>query len=434
MATYTYPVTNPFEARRVTEPEFEPDLFADDLYVDLDSVRGKEFRQNIAFDLSIDAGPTIRDSKLAYQSDDYVKIIFSGHRGCGKTTELKRLHDDLNDPSRYAAIYFSIEDETIYEGFQPTDLFVWIIVKLVQFLEVQGVRAGTTALDNLRRQLLTDVTIEDETKESTELELSTEVGGGFDFFGWLKFGTEAKAVMADNNQVSTKIREQVRQNTLPIIYQINAALVDIREAVRQQGKGEDLLFIIDGSEKLSFEVYEYLFLKNSHLIRELGLNLIAAVPIDAYYRIMDALVYFSNKYTIPMIKLANEHAVDCLKEIIRRRIDEPTFFEEGVLDECVRYSGGCVRQLLQIVNAVIRRTRGQKADMEAARQAIRELGRRMFELLDNQHLTILNSGNYQTGEAKVREMLFQLVLLKYDDDLTPNPLLEPFVTVTQPQS
>ena len=259
MATYTYPVTNPFEARRVTEPEFEPDLFADDLYVDLDSVRGKEFRQNIAFDLSIDAGPTIRDSQLAYQSNDYVKIIFSGHRGCGKTTELKRLYDDLNDPSRYAAIYFSIEDETIYEGFQPTDLFVWIIVKLVQFLDSQDIRAGTSALDNLRKQLLTDVTVEDEIKTGSELELSTEVGGGFDFFGWLKFGTEAKALLADSNQVSTKIREQVRQNTLSVIYQINAALVDIRETIRHREKGKDLLFIIDGSEKLNFEVYDYLY-------------------------------------------------------------------------------------------------------------------------------------------------------------------------------
>lgn len=434
MATYTYPVTNPFEARRVTEPEFEPDLFSDELYVDLDSVRGKEFRQNIAFDLSIDAGPTIRDSQLAYQSDDYVKIIFSGHRGCGKTTELKRLYDDLNDPSRYAAIYFSIEDETIYEGFQPTDLFVWIIIKLVQFLESQGVQAGTTALENLRKQLLTDVTVEDEIKTGSELELSTEVGSGFDLFGWLKFGAEAKAVLADSNQISTKIREQVRQNTLSVINQINAALVDIREAIRQGNKGKDLLFIIDGSEKLNFEVYEYLFLKNSHLIRELGLNLIAAVPIDMYYRIMEAVVYFPNQHTIPMVKLDKEGAVHCLKEIIRRRIDEPTFFEEGVLDECVRYSGGCVRQLLQIVNAVIRTTRGQRAGLGAAHQAIHELGRRMFELLDNQHLTILKSGNYQTGEAKVREMLFQLVLLKYNGHLTPNPLLEPFVNVTPPQT
>jgi len=427
MATYTYPVTNKFEARRVTEPEFEPDLFADDLYVDLDLVRGNEFRQDIAFNLSISDGPTIRESRLAYQSDDYVKIIFSGHRGCGKTTELKRLHDDLNDPSRYATIYFSIEDETIYEGFQPTDLFVWIIVKLVQFLEAQGIRAGASVLKRLRKQLLTDVIIEDEVRESSELTLSTEVGGGFDFFGWLNFGARAKAVMADNNQISTKIREQVRQNTLPIIYEINAALVDIRDVVRQQGKGEDLLLIIDGSEKLNFEVYEYLFLKNSHLIRELNLNLIAAVPIDTYYRIMDTVVYFPNQHTIPMVKLSTSGAENCLKEIVRKRIDESTFFEAGVLDECVLFSGGCVRQLLQIVNAVIRRTRGQKADMGAANHAMHELGRRMFELLDNEHLAILEKGHYQTGEAKVRELLFQLVLLKYNGTVKINPLLEPFM-------
>ncbi len=433
MATYNYPVTNPFEARRVTEPEFEPDLFSDNLYVDLDSVRGEEFRQSIAFDLNIDTQASIQQSQLTYQSDDYIKIIFSGHRGCGKTTELKRLYADLNDPSRYATIYFSIEDETIYEGFQPTDLFVWIIIKLVEFLDKHDVRAGSLALERLRQQLLTDVTVEDEIKTGSQLELSTQAGGGFDFWGWLKFGVQAKAVMADENRTSTKIREQVRQNTLSVIQQINAALIDIRSAVKAQHKGRDLLFIIDGSEKLKFEVYEYLFLKNSHLIRELGLNLIAAVPIDTYYRIMDAVVYFPNQHIIPMVKLDKPNAVACLKEIIRRRVDETTFFDDGVLDLCVRYSGGCVRQLLQIVNAVIRKTRGQKASLAEAGIAIQELGRRMYELLDNEHLTILKSGVYQTGEAKVREMLFQLVLLKYNGHLMPNPLLDSFVASTPPQ-
>lgn len=427
MAFYQYPVTNKYEARIVTEPDFAQDLFEERLYVNLDKVRGEEFRQGIFFSLAVE------DERLVYPTNDYLKIICSGHRGCGKTTELERLQKDLNYPDQYFSIFLSIEKEMEYGNFHPEDIFVWIILKLVEAVDSYDIPTSKSDFNDLARQLLSDKAIERELKQSFETELGGEAEGGIDFFGWLKLKAVAKAVFASTNETSTKIREEVRRNTLAIILKINAALASMRPNVEKAGLGKDILFIIDGSEKLKFEVYEYLFIQNSNLLRTLSVNMIMAVPIDSYYKIESASgVNFPNRFIVPMIKLGDpeSEANKCFKEVIERRIDVPTFFEDGVLDECVRRSGGCMRQLLIIVNAVIRKALGKRASLETARAAIRALGSEMYQLLTSKHVEALAKGlpNLKLGDEEVRQMLFQLVLLKYNGHVKLNPLLDDFMT------
>lgn len=430
MANYSYPVTDKFQARAVTEPSFEPDLFSDEkqLYVNFDAVRGTEFRSDVFYTLAVD------DGRLVEPTVDYIKIICSGHRGCGKTTELKRLHADLNHPNRYFSIFLSIEEEMEYGSLQAEDIFVWVLLKLVEAIEERKVPTGKTDFNELARQLLSDETIETELKQSFGTDLTAETGGGIDFFSLFKLKGAAKAVFASNNATSKKIRQEVQKNPLAIILKINAALATMRQAVNAAGLGTDVLFIIDGSEKLRFQVYEYLFIQNPNLLQTLALNMILAVPIDSYYKIETGPgLNFSHSQIIPMIKLAGPGSVpdECFKQVIERRIDTSRFFDAEVLDECVRRSGGCMRQLPRIVNAVVVKARGGVASLEVAQEAIRGLGNSMNQLLTSKHIETLDKGleTLRPGDAEVREMLFQLVLLKYNGSLKLNPLLEGIIEV-----
>lgn len=430
MSIYSYPVTDKFQARAVTQPNFEPDLFEDDLYVNFDEVRGDEFRKDVFFTLDVDANT----NKLLDTTDDYVKIICSGHRGCGKTTELKRLHHDLNGPDRYFSIFLSIEEEMEYSGFQPVDLFVWIILKLVKAIDEHDLPAGQTAFDALAKQLLSNAAIDQELKSTFQTDLGIDAGGGFNFFGLLKLTGIAKSVFASTNVTSTKIREEVRKNTIDIIHQINSALVAVRDAVRQKELGGDLLFVIDGSEKLKFDVYEFLFVQNPNLLRALSVNMIMAIPINSFFQIDAASNNdFPNQYLLPMIKLAepDSQANQCFKQVIERRLQAVSFFDEGVLDECVQRSGGCMRQLLIIVNKVIVKARGERATLSQTQTVIRELGSSMYNMLETRHVTALQQGTdgLHLGNPEVREMLFQLILLKYNGRVKLNPLLDGFITL-----
>lgn len=426
MARYQYPVTNKYEARIVTEPDREEDLFEENLYVNLDEVRGEEFRESIFYSLAVE------DDRLAYLTDDYVKIICSGHRGCGKSTELQRLHQYLNAPPRYFSILLSIEQEMDYGSLQPEDIFVWIILKLVEAIKEHDIATGRADFDDLARQLLADKTVEQELTQTFATEISTEAGGGFDFLVRLK--TIAKGVFSGKNTTSTKIREEVRKNTLAIIQKINAALVSLRSSVQKANLGQDLLFIIDGSEKLDFKVYENLFIQNPNLLRALSLNMIVAIPINAFYKIEAAPgLNFPKQFIVPMIKLGEPGTEpnECFKEVITRRLDEATFFAPGVLDECVRRSGGCMRQLLIIVNTVINKALGKQASLELAKATIYRLGSEMYQVLSTEHVEVLKRGlaALKLGDAEVRDMLFRLVLLKYNGHVKLNPLLEDFITI-----
>lgn len=428
MARYQYPVTNKYEARIVTEPDFEPDLFEEGLYVNLDAVRGEEFRQSVFFSLAVE------DDQLAYPTNDYLKIICSGHRGCGKTTELERLQLYLNHPDRYFSLFLSMEKKMEYGSFQPEDIFVWIILELVEAVEKHKIPTGTAYFDDLARQLLSNKIIEQELKNSFQTELGGEASSEVGFFKWLSFKAVAKAVFASTNDTSTIIREEVRKNTLSIIQKINAALVSMRSAIQEMGLGQDILLIIDGSEKLKFEVYEYLFIRNANLLRTLAVNVIIPVPIGSFYQIESASgINFPHRFIVPMIKLGapDSESNECFKQVIKRRVDEATFFAEGVLDECVRYSGGCMRQLLIIVNTVIQKALGKRASLEIAQAAIRGLGSEMYQLLTSKHVEALRKGEatLKLGDEEVREMLSQLILLKYNGHVKLNPLLQEFISI-----
>jgi len=295
------------------------------------------------------------------------------------------------------------------------------------------VLTGTSDFEALARQLRSSESIETETTHKLSGQASAEAGGGFNFL--VKLQGEAKAVLSSENATSKKIREEVRKNPLAIVRQINAALVSMREAVQKHGLGRDILFIIDGSEKLRFEVYEELFIKNANLLQSLSLNMLIAVPINAYYRIEAAPSQnFSHSLLIPMIKLTGPKAAranELFKKVIERRIQADLFFEPGVLDECVRYSGGCIRQLLRIVNAVIYKALGQRASLAVAQAAIRAEGSTLNQVVTSEHVKVLEKGldNLRPNDPGVREMLLQLVLLKYNGNFRLNPLLTDFVTL-----
>ena len=90
-----------------------------------------------------------------------------------------------------------------------------------------------------------------------------------------------------------------------------------------------------------------------------------------------------------------------------------------------------MRQLLIIVNAVIREALGRLASAETAESAIRELGQRMYESIPSEQLRLLATGpdHWVTADPPVRELLFFLALLKYNGRMEINPLLRPFLKV-----
>ena len=94
-------------------------------YVDLGAVRKAEAIQGVN---------TILDFQEAGQ---FETILFTGHRGCGKSTELKRIQGQWQKD--YCVIYLEANEETDINDAEYTDLYL-IVIKQVESCRNRGSR------------------------------------------------------------------------------------------------------------------------------------------------------------------------------------------------------------------------------------------------------------------------------------------------------
>ena len=425
MSKFNYPVSDPFEARAVTEPTFEENIFTSNLYVNLDDIRGKEYLTDIKFDLGIG------DDGSFHLTEEYVKLIFSGHIGSGKTIELKRLHHELNNPEKYFSVFISIEEELEISRFEPEDFYVLLITKLITQLSEKGITRNTQSLQDLAKMFFSDTEVKKEISESIKDEIGVEIGASFGFLDFFKIGGSLKNLLAGETKTAKTIREVTRKNLLHLTQLLNDYLSDIRKDIQDEGLGQDILFVIDGSEKIMFEKYESLFVKDANVLIGLNVNMIMSVRIDAFYQIEKSPIRFTSRYVVPMIKTEKVTHCNALCEIITKRIDYQTFFEDiQALEKCIHYSGGCIRQLFRVINVAIRKTRGiRKINVKIVEEVVDEIGNTMRESIDKSYVEILKSGDFEPAEAKVKEMLYGLLLLKYNgkSSIKINPILEKYL-------
>ena len=416
---YQFPVKNKFHARTVTELDFEIDPMNPDVYVNLDSVRGKDYIEEIKFNVDEDS--------LKVVTPNFIKIIFSGHRGSGKSIELQRFQNYINDSSRYFSVFIRIEKELEVGSFQPEDLFIILITKLIESIHELKIEFNSDYLKEIQREWLSEKAIIKELKDNFQVDVSSEVAAGASFFVFLKLKSALKSVFSSESKTLRTIREKIKKNPKNLIDKFNAVVADLRIALDKKNLSKDILFILDGTEKIPYQIYRELFCENSYLIRAINANMIFSVPINAYFDIKgNPSSEFFQTYTLPMI-LITDNSMPLLGQIITKRIDAEMFIEKESLDFCIQKSGGCIRQLLRIVNKALIISRGTKITKETAEKSVSDLGRSMIELFDSEHLSILKQKQYYTADSKVLDLLFSLAVLKYNGAREINPLIQKYL-------
>ena len=418
---YQFPVKNKFHARTVTELDFEIDPMNPDVYVNLDSVRGKDYIEEIKFNLNVD------EDSLKVVTPNFIKIIFSGHRGSGKSIELQRFQNYINDSSRYFSVFIRIEKELEVGSFQPEDLFIILITKLIESIHELKIEFNSDYLKEIQREWLSETAIIKELKDNFQVDVSSEVAAGASFFVFLKLKSALKSVFSSESKTLRTIRETIKKNPKNLIDKFNAVVADLRIALDKKNLSKDILFILDGTEKIPYQIYRELFCENSYLIRAINANMIFSVPINSYFDIKgNPSSEFFQTYTLPMI-LITDNSMPLLGQIVTKRIDAEMFIEKESLDFCIQKSGGCIRQLLRIINKALIISRGTKITKETAEKSVSDLGRSMIEQFDSEHLSILKQKQYYTADFKVLDLLFSLAVLKYNGVREINPLIQRYL-------
>lgn len=419
---YKFPEKRLFRAMEATEPEF--DIFEpgrEHLYIKtLQQLRSPRQFTSIERELGIIQG------QMNDIPNRYAKIIFSGHRGSGKTVELLRFQDHINQPDKYFSIFLPLQKEIEITKMEPEDLYFILIKRLIQELKDRQVSFDVEEFEEIAEDWVRDKEIEKELKHNFKLETGGELEAGFKF--WSLFSAKGffKSMYGYDNATTTKIRKSIRLNPGNLSKRLNLALQGVRQEVRAAGKGKDILFIIDDFEKSRPEVYKTVFLDDPQFFTELRAHFICCVPISTFYQVkeQEATAIFTPSY-LPMIRIQSETAHAEFSKVVTSRAD-PALFQSGVLNQIVQMSGGSPRQLLQLANQCLLDSDENTVSLDSAKYTFNRMTIDRVRRLTEAHRNILEEQDFQNISPELLDLLFSVNVMEYNGDNIErrlNPLL-----------
>ena len=347
-------------------------------YIDFSSVRGEKVIEDI------------KNRITFWSSDEPTCQLFTGHIGCGKTTELRRLKAELTNED-YHVVYFESDEDLEMTDVDVGDILLAIARRIDTSLKEAEIQLNPTGF----KKLLLDVgNILNSEVTGLNLRTSLKVGGEKLLEGELGFNhnkkeneTSISFLIGDiilKAKDSPKLRDKLRGYLEPqvnrIIKAINTELIEpsIKQLKQRDKKG--LVVIIDNFDRVvntkkpwGRNQPEYLFIDRGEQLSRLNCHLVYTIPsalrfVNEANRLKDR---FGNIYCLPMIAIKShdgnnhEEGLNFLRKMVLARafpqLSEQKRFENigevfdipETLDRLCLFSGGHVRQLLRLLNQSI---------------------------------------------------------------------------------
>ncbi len=426
------PVTTTRHAYNACHPD-KPLLPDDMRYVDLRTARGdQDFVESLAG--AIDWG---QDASPPYQ-----KRLFTGHRGCGKTTELLRLKQKLEGLG-FFVIYLDVEDQLDLEDIEYTDLLLSMMSSLFKSAEKAELALSDKLLDAIHdwfaQRILTKSDYQDL---QADLETKATAGARIPFIA--NFFASLTSNIKIGSSQKTEIRKVLERDLSVFAERLNRLIDSVRQQVRDRGL-RDIVIIVDGLEKMPFKMtsklisqrisdvepvvseksnHEMLFVDNANRLEMPECHVIYTVPISLAYN-ANLGNTFSGDYTavIPMVKLpsdlsegyANDKNFKLFKQLVANRINIDQVFEsDKLLDELIINSGGVVRDLMRLIRTACEGT--TQINDNSVKKAIRTYMAEYDRLLRLDDFTLLkevHATKQVTADGKYGRLLHLRLVLEY---------------------
>ena len=342
------------------------------------------------------------------------KFFFSGHRGCGKSTELLHLLSDPEIQKKYWAINFSIRQETDIIDLDFRDVLLAIGGRLFrEYRKVGG---------ELPQQLLEEL---QSWKGKVEQEIATladgrvsgiEVGAALDAF-FANAGIRMKLEPATR----VEIRQTFEKDITGLIAVINA----ITTAIYKR-EGRFPLVLIDDMDKPDLDKARAIFHDRLEIMTQPHCVIVYTVSSALFYsKEFDAIS--DRAIFLPNVNLShrdgsgnNELGYNIMRKFINLRMS-PTLIDENARELAIHYSGGVFREMARVMRTSIghARRRGAKkvelSDVEWSATEIRNEYRRILDKPDLQLLKKIEQTKKLEYVDRLRPLLQLLAILEYRD-------------------
>lgn len=405
-----YRAANPSRPLKVAQPEDRR------YYIDFSSVRGG--------DIVSELGRTI----VRLSPDEPTTQLFTGHIGCGKSTELFRLKGGL-EQQNFHVVYFESDRDLEMADVDISDILLMIAHQVTESMEAVGVRLRPTYLEALFKNLLEAL--------RSPLEISD-----------VSFSVGIAAITArakESPEMRSQLRQYLEPRTKGIIDAINEEILEAANAqLKEQGKN-GLVVIVDNLDRIDpisrangRSQSEYLFIDRGEQLKRLNAHVVYTIPLALIFS--DELPRLANRFgTSPKLlamvpvstrtgeplprgrsllqKMVMARAFPTLKESDRWQQINQVFDTPDTLMRLVAISGGHMRNLMRLLYGCL-----QKGDppirKETLEAVIRDERDALMSLIDATDWALLfeaiSMGDEQ-GNAGYNPLLRSLFLYEYRD-------------------
>lgn len=350
-------------------------------YIDFSAVRG---------------GPAIdklfnRISRLS--PDRPTCSLLTGHIGCGKTTELTRLQDQL-EKEGFFVVYFESSEDLELADVDIVDVLLVIARRITESLgrlKVQEPKGFKQLLYRAANLLQTEVSMSGKVNvpgigtvsgsSDGSLAIATSMGSlSADLEEGISIsaGIGAVTVRAKNDcGLRQRLNQYLGPQKTELLRLINTELIEPAIVqLKAEGK-KGLAVIVDNLDRIDNRIKtltkpqdEYLFVDQGEILNKLNCHVVYTMPLALRFsnEYGNLLQRFSRPQVLPMVLIRHRDGKECeqgialLKQMVLSRIfpllsesdrlaqSTEIFDEEASLDHLCRMSGGHVRDLLKILS------------------------------------------------------------------------------------
>ena len=349
-----------------------------EVYVDCKDVRG-------GWEVIRELGRKITRSKQATCQ------LYSGHRGVGKSTELLRLKEYL-EQQKYFVVYFAADDEDIEpQDAEYADILFSCTRHLVEAVKLQEHNPLLNWLKE-RWESLKDLALTEISFEGLNLE------------GQISQFAKITANLRATPDKRRELRQKINANTPSLVEALNSFIKEAQKLLSGNSRGivliaDNLDRIVETKEEGKPSNYDEIYLNRSEILRGLACHVIYTVPIAMVYsgRATQLEDNYDKPDVLPMVMVRNpdgsenQAGLGKMREIICRRVEAiepnlaktlegpiagvdtpPVFDSPDTLKLLCLMSGGHVRNLMQLIQKAIESIDELPITEEAAIWAIEE--------------------------------------------------------------
>lgn len=367
--------------------------------------------------------------RLKNSRNENLRYLFTGHLGCGKSSELLHLFDEIKKGTTFFPIYIDFEEYLDIQDTTLEDIFLGMFTEIASHCKECyqfKFREESYSLFKKVAGFFGDFSVKGE------------VGLPFDV---AKLNIEK---LRQNPSLRQQIRNAIQENsTKSLLGELNLFIQEVEAQLAQNTEFTRLVIIADSLEKIKqFERSENeltsqkkLFVDRVEQMTGIATNVIYTVPLSLYrshYGTQLPQLYGNNVFVLPMVKVHKRGKFDGrfetgereLMTIIEKRLkDQGTtiekVFDADALDYLITYCGGHIRSLVRFIQEASIAVDELPIDFRAARESVKEEVRGFAASVREEYweklakLELSPNQQIENGDDDYSRMLESLAILEY---------------------